>query len=346
MHDKKRKILIDINHPAHVHFFKNPIKTLVKNGHSVLVTSRDKEFASELLAGLDLEYRILSSMGKPGLLPLLKELVARDYRLYKLVKQERPDVLASIGGTFIAHVGLLTGTTSLVFYDTEIAKLQNMITYPFCSRLFVPDCYTGRVPKHKTTRYKGYHELSYLRPEVFTPSKDIAIKNGLIPDHKNYFIRLVSWAASHDAGYDGIKSESLHRLINSLAGTGNVIISSEKPLPIEFARYLYKGNINEAHHVLAFCDLYIGESATMASESAALGVPAIYMADSYRGYVEDIGKRYGLIKSLNIITADNIMTVVDEMTGRDKNYWKAKRSQLLEENINVSDYVVDCILNH
>ncbi len=84
----------------------------------------------------------------------------------------------------------------------------------------------------------------------------------------------------------------------------------------------------------------------MASESAALGVPAIYMADSYRSYVEDIGKRYGLIESVNIITVDNLMRVVDEMTARDKNYWKGKRSQLLGENINVSDYVVDCILNH
>jgi len=312
----------------------------------VIVTSRNKEFASELLAGLNLEYRVLSSTGNPGLFPLMKELLVRDYRLYKLVKQERPDVLASIGGTFIAHVGFITRTTSLVFYDTEIANLQNMITYPFCSKLFVPDCYAGRVPERKTTRYKGYHELSYLRPEVFTPLKDTAIENGLDPVRKNYFIRLVAWAANHDVGYRGIKTESLHELINRLSASGNVIISSEKPLPMEFARYLYKGNISEVHHVLACCDLYIGESATMASESAALGIPAIYIADSFRGYVDDIGKRYGLIKSVNKFTTDSVMTIIDEMTCRDKNYWKEKRSQLLDECINVSDFVVDCILKN
>jgi predicted glycosyltransferase len=345
MHDKKRKILIDINHPAHVHFFKNPIRELLKNGHSVIITSREKEFASELLAGLNLGHRELSSSGNSGLLSLLKELVVKDYRLYRLVKQERPDVLAGIGGTFIAHAGFLTGTKSLVFYDTEIAKLQNIITYPFCTRLFVPDCYAGRVPGHKTTRYKGYHELSYLRPEVFTPSMDIAIENGLMSGRKNYFIRLVSWTANHDTGYGGITQDSLKAIVHRLAESGNIIISSEKRLPGEFAGYIYRGNINQVHHVLAFCDCYIGESATMASESAALGVPAIYMADSFRGYVDDIGKRYGLIKSINKITADSVMTIVEDMAGRDKNYWTEKRSRLLEECVNVSDYVVDCIIN-
>ena len=37
------KILIDINHPAHVHYFKNFIKIMEKKGHEFLIISRNKE---------------------------------------------------------------------------------------------------------------------------------------------------------------------------------------------------------------------------------------------------------------------------------------------------------------
>ena len=49
------KTLIDIGHPAHVHFFRQPIRLLKQNGHNVIITSRDNEVALELLHVLALE---------------------------------------------------------------------------------------------------------------------------------------------------------------------------------------------------------------------------------------------------------------------------------------------------
>ena len=43
------KVLIDICHPAHVHFFKYIIKDLKENHHQVIVTSRKKKIAEKLL---------------------------------------------------------------------------------------------------------------------------------------------------------------------------------------------------------------------------------------------------------------------------------------------------------
>ena len=44
------KILIDIGHPAHVHYFKNLIKIMSNSSKAeFLVTSRDKEMAHYLL---------------------------------------------------------------------------------------------------------------------------------------------------------------------------------------------------------------------------------------------------------------------------------------------------------
>ena len=36
------KILFDLGHPAHVHYFKNLIKLLEKNGNQVLIIARKK----------------------------------------------------------------------------------------------------------------------------------------------------------------------------------------------------------------------------------------------------------------------------------------------------------------
>ena len=134
------KVLIDIGHPAHVHFFYQPIQLLRSHGHEVFITSRKKEIATDLLDKLGIEHVILSSMGSKGSLSLLRELITRDIKLYRVARQYRPDIIAAIGGIFISHVGRLTGIPSLVFYDTENARLQNALTYPLASRVIVPRC--------------------------------------------------------------------------------------------------------------------------------------------------------------------------------------------------------------
>ena len=136
------KILVDINHPAHVHFFRNPIRMLAERGHEILITSRDKEMAVPLLDSLGINHVMLSVQKKGGgLVALGRELIARDLALYKVAREFRPNVMLAIGGTFIAHVGFMTRIPSLVFYDTENAALQNAITYPFAGKVIVPRCY-------------------------------------------------------------------------------------------------------------------------------------------------------------------------------------------------------------
>ena len=50
------KILIDINHPAHVHYFRNIIKSMQTNGHEFHIIARDREVIFELLKAYDIEY--------------------------------------------------------------------------------------------------------------------------------------------------------------------------------------------------------------------------------------------------------------------------------------------------
>lgn len=337
------RVLIDIGHPAHVHFLRQPISLLKKQGHEVMVTSRNKEFALDLLDELDITHIPLSSLGSGGLYNLAKELLVRNFALYKVIKKYNPDIMAAIGGVSIAQVGKLTGIPSLVFYDTENAKLQNAITYPFASCVVVPRCYESWVPKHRHIRYAGYHELSYLHPDYFAPDRSIALENGLAAEGDTFFIRLVSWQANHDIGETGWNHNLTRQLITKLSHLGKILISSETPLPDEFKQYAYPGKLAEVHHVMAHCRLFIGESATMASECAVLGVPAIYAAETGRGYTNEQEKKYHLVRNLHKLEWDLLDNTIDNMLHIPASDYTNRQQQLLDDTIDVASFVVTCI---
>ena len=244
---------------------------------------------------------------------------------------------------FIAHVGLVNRAKSLVFYDTENATLQNAITYPLASCVIVPSCYGAWLPKNRHIRYRGYHELSYLHPNYFAADKNLAEKNGLSTSEPTFLLRLVSWQANHDIGEHGWTTELLSSLINFLKTQGKVIISAEAELPSEFESFRYQGKASEIHHVMAYSRLFIGESATMASESAVLGVPSIYAATTGRGYTNEQESKYGIVKNVSELNWPNLVTAIKYVLGQPPKHWQKISKQLLQETIDVSQFTANCI---
>lgn len=336
------RFLIDICHPAHVHFFRHPVSILKNRGHEVLITSRVKEVAIPLIESLGWEHLQLSTASSGGPLGLLKELGRRNIALYKTVRRFRPDAMAAIGGIFIAQVGFLSRVPSLVFYDTETARLQNLLTYPFASQVTVPDCYSGWLP-NASMRYKGYHELSYLHPQRFRPDVHIAQANGIDLQRDNYLVRMVAWRANHDIGKAGWPPELLNTVVTRLAQSGKVIISAEGDLPSELRPFVYRGDPLQMHHVLAHCRLLVGESATMASEAAVLGVPAVYAARIRLGYTHEQERRYSLVRNIETLETDSVMAAIEELLAVPVEKWTEQRARLLADTIDVAGYVADQI---
>ena len=336
------RILFDVNHPAHVHFFKNPARILKDCGHVVMFTSRKKECTEDLLDEFGFSHRRLSVMDGNGALSLLKELISRDISLYQTVRKFKPDVMAAIGGTFIAHVGAVTSIPSVVFYDTENAFLQNIITYPVATRVFVPRCYKAWLPRN-AIRYSGYHELSYLSPNYFVPDISIAKANGLKPDQNNFLIRIVSWKASHDLNERGWSRKLVQKVVEKCLSYGNVIISTEEYLDNALDHLRYRGRASDIHHTMAFCRGFVGESATMASECAILGVPAIYAAQTGRGYTDEQEHRYGLVKNVRRLDYAAIANAIEDIMERDAEEHRNSRRRLLNDTIDVARYVAESI---
>lgn len=333
-------ILIDIIHPAHVHFFRHAIGEFEKRGHNVAVTARQKDVTVELLENFGIPFTVLSKVGK-GRTGLLAELIARDIRLWKFCRDFRPDVLTGISGVFISHVGALLRRPSIVWDDTEHQKLAHIITWPLATAIHSPNCYL-KTPKKKQNLYAGVHELAYLHPNRFNPDAELVKSLGIDPQQKYCIIRFVSWGAHHDVGQHGLADEKKLRFTESIAEYARPYITSEGTLPGELEPYRLNIPVHQMHHVLACASLCVTEGATVASEASVLGVPTIYVNTLKLGYTNML-EEYGLLNQ----TTDtdralelSLGQLKDEDAGQK---CRAARRKFLADKIDVTDYIVKTV---
>ena len=136
-------------------------------------------------------------------------------------------------------------------------------------------------------RFPGNTELYYTHPKRFTP-KPVWDLLGIEPDTPFAIVRFVKWDAFHDTQLvGGFTLDQKRTLIQRLQQHMRVFISSESELPADLEPYRIHIPIEQMHHVQAAASLFVGESATMASESVCLATPAIYIDQVGRGYTDE-----------------------------------------------------------
>lgn len=334
------RILIDILHPAHVHFFKGFRQEMLARGHEVLVTARAKDVTLSLLDRLQIPYESLSQQRSGA--GLAVEMLTRTARLSKVARRFRPDIMTGIMGPSIAVAGKLLRIPSVVFYDTEFAKQTNWFVYPLAAAVCTPDCYQGRVQGNHVT-YAGYHELAYLHPNRFVPDPERLKSFGVSAGDPYSVVRFVSWEASHDVNEIGLTLDQKIQLIDRLKGVGRVIITSEAPLPADLEEHRLKGPVDDVHHLLAYAQILVGESATMASEAAVLGTPAVYIATTGRGYTDDQEARYGIVRSFTEAEFDQACAELDRILQPEvlQTLGSRARRELLREKIDVTGWMLN-----
>jgi len=287
-----KRILIDMGHPAHVHFFRHAIEQLEARGHAVLAAVQPKEVTLDLLRAFRIEHEVVESPPLPAALRPLKVL-SRDLRLYRLGRRFKPDVVTAIGGTWAAHAAFLLRKPSVLWDDTEHHKWGHRAAWPLATAIYSPDCYA--LPRvEKQVFYAGTHDLAYLHPKFFTPDAAVVRQVGLDPQQPYCVVRLVSWQAVHDAGQHGFDQRRMLELMQALEPHARPLITSEKPLPPELEKYRLQIPPEHLHHVMAFARLCVGEGGTTMTESAVLGTPAV-LINTLRAGVFDEFARAGLL---------------------------------------------------
>ena len=191
-------------------------------------------------------------------------------------------------------------------------------------------------------------EICYLHPNYFKAEKEDLKKYGIDVDNKYTVIRFVSWNANHDIGHYGISYDNKINAVNEFLKYGNVYISTEQALPKPLERYKLKIPPEIIHNLVAFASLYYGESATMASEAAILGTPAIYIDNQGRGYTDEQQDKYGLVFNYSESIKDQELSINKGVSIlKSKNYYFKQRSQLmLRDKLDITSFIYWFIENY
>lgn len=335
------KILIDIGHPAHVHYFKNFIKMMQSKEHQFMITARDKEVSQQLLKANGIDF-ISRGKGSDSVFGKIMYMLKADWLLFKYSSKFKPDIYMSFGSPYAAQVAWLKRKPHIVFDDTENAILGRKFYLPFSDVVLTPDCFKLDLGK-KQIRFKGYMELCYLHPNWIEKSP-VSIDDLPIKDEKYAILRFVSWNANHDIGHKGFSEKNKKRIADLLSQHLKVYITSEKKLSPDLEKYQIKIRPDQMHSVLKNASMLFGESATMASESAVLGIPSIYIDNVGRGYTDEEESKYSLVYNFTESEADQELAIqkAAEVISNNEIIANAKKAQeaLLADKIDVTKFMV------
>jgi hypothetical protein len=265
------RIIVDVNHPAQVHCFKNFVREMKGRGHEVLVTATEKEVSLKLLDSFGYDYVNLGSYGNNLVMKLLNIPVI-DIKMYLAVRKFRPDIFIGLGTIRGAHVSFIMRRNCIVLEDTECSRDQIMLYLPFVKDVLTTSNFKMDLGK-KQIKLNTFKELAYLHPDHFRPDPSVLEAVGLKPGERFIVVRFISWGASHDVGYHGI--EDRKAVVMELEKYGRVFVSSENDLEPELLKYRITLPPDKLHDLLYYAALYFGEGGTTASEAALLGTHAI-----------------------------------------------------------------------
>ena len=177
------------------------------------------------------------------------------------------------------------------------------------------------------------------------------MKKAGLKDGETYFVlRFNSFKAHHDVGVEGISVENKDRLLNLLLEHGKVFITTENDIDEKFKQFQIKIPPHKIHSFIYYSSMLIGDSQTMTSEAAVLGIPSI-RSNSFVGkisYIEEEEHNYGLTYGFKPNDPDKMFSKINEllrMTGL-KEEWQKRRQKLLADKIDVTAFLVWFVENY
>jgi predicted glycosyltransferase len=338
------KILIDIGHPAHVHYFKNFIWVMQEKGHTVHIVARDKEVAFKLLDFYKFPY-FNRGKGRNGFIGKILYLFKGDFFILKKALKLRPDVFLSTGSSYAAQVAWLMRKPHIALDDTDHNLFQHMMYVPFTKAILTPKVFQKDFGA-KHVRFNGFLELGSLHPKRFKQEPEGLQKKLADTDPERFVIlRFVSWQATHDIGLKGLSLKDKYALVQSLSKYAKVIISSEEKLPDDLMSYSFKVHPALMHTVLSEASLLVSESLTMAAESAFVGTPVLCISTAQAGTLDEEVK-LGLIELYR--NSDGLIERAIELIKdtRSKEKFAARSKEIINNKTDVTAFLVWFVENY
>lgn len=269
------KVLIDINHVAHLNFFKPVIKKIQKAGYplyiSYLKRGRLEEIINKELPDIQ---KSRSGIHRGTKFSIIFEAnILKFFSQLFFIYQNNIDIGLSCGGFVNGAVFKLLLRPNIQFDDDPERKKNVFLEKLTATKLFFPPVIQSN--SNKIHLYNALKEWAYLSPDYFSPHKNVL--NNLLLEPKNYiFVREISTGSLN---YMSQEKNIILSIARKLIQNERVVLSledkSKKHLyPEEWI--LLKEPVEDIHSLIYYSKLIISSGDSMAREGALLGIPAIY----------------------------------------------------------------------
>ena len=165
-----------------------------------------------------------------------------------------------------------------------------------------------------------------------------------------FIIRFTKFSAHHDKGIRGITFDLATKVIALLKENGKVFITSERPIEGELEQFRLDINPLDIHHVMAFAQIFIGDSQTMAAEAGVLGTPFIRFNDFVGriNYLAELEDKYKLGYGINPDNPEKLLSAIKELLATTdlKAVFQERRKKMLSEKIDVAKFMTWLIENY
>jgi uncharacterized protein len=340
------RIFIDVGHPAHVHYFKNFIKIMEDKGHTFFVSARERSIIFELLTRYKIPY-FNRGKGSDSIIGKVLYIFAADFKLLLKALIFKPQIFLSFASPYAAQTAWLLRKPHIVLDDTEHARFGHLFYKPFSKVFLNPSCFQKDFGKRQI-RFKGYSELFYLHPDNIAKNPGISSLLGIPENEKFALLRFVSWKANHDIGHSGLDRQTKTKLINILLEKNyKVFISSEaENKDPYFERYMIRISPDQIHEVMDQAQLLVTEGATMASECAMMGTPAIFVNSLDAGTLREQEDKYHLIHGFR--SSVGVLEKISELINTPdlKSIYKLRKDKMLSEKIDPTAFLVWFVENY
>lgn len=294
------RVLFFYVHPAKYHLFSNAISLLQKEGHHVDIAIVNKEVLSDLLDKKGVKYFNLFPNGRksnylPYKLNAILGVVRTLWKLFLLTWNNKYDCYVT--DDVITILGKFQGVPSIAFTDNDLktVKLYKII-FQTATKIIAPSSTDVGEFANKKIGFNGNKAIAHLHPKYFHLDKGVLSKYNL-QDKKLFIIRLAKLNAGHDLhGNPGVTDRDLDELIASIPNEYTILISTERKISSVHEKYLMKIDPVDFTQILAFSRFYVGDSGTIATEAAMLGVPNILI----NNIAKDCGVHVDLNRNWNL----------------------------------------------
>lgn len=256
---------------------------------------RDRDVMKRLLEVYDwIPAEIPKRKTRKNKFPLI-EMIERQRAVAKAIRRFRPDVVASLMGSYTQSAKLF-GVRNVIFTDSEFQHFNHRIAHPFADEIHTPACFYKDLGS-KQRRYDSIHELGFLGPNHFICDDSFLDRYPSLKLNRYIVMRLSAWNTFHDLDHAGI-GDHVYSFVESVKSDYKIVISAEEnKVPPGLDAYALAVEPEDFHQLLAHSQFVLSEGASTASEAACLGVPCVYVnSTEERGYLRLLAERYQLVR--------------------------------------------------